>query len=399
MPENQFVEITYGDLVLTAPAEPRKNRRQQFVDWLVFLRSTIINSVVIGSIVAVLAVTAIELLRRPVIIEEIGLPRKLSDMGYSGSVAAHRLWDAVQTIQDNSGTLKPQTSLMTASRQLDVVEPGTGISLQGLTQMLRELLGLKQTRIAGEIICLDSDCASRSLALRLRVITDQGMQIVSAGEIGGQSVDEYFIASALKLLEKIDPYVVAAYYYDNPADREKSLQIARQLVDIDHKHAAWGANMIANMEYRNGNIDASVRWYETSTALANSHGMHGFALPWYGWGVSLGRLERHKEAIEKFERAATENPELASVWLGWGASLAKLGQHEQAIGKYEKATQLDSGLASAWLGWGVSLARLGQLEDAKGKYQHWTEIVSGGNIPSKTEGLELGRKMLFRDIL
>ena len=388
MPDNQFIEVSYGNVTLAAPAPkpPSKPRRERFVEWLVFLRSLTINVVVIGSIIAVLAVTARDLFRQPVIIEEIGLPKALTDRGYSGTVAAHRLWDAIQNIQDNSGTAKPQTTLLTSSRQLDVVEPGTGISLQGLTQMLRAVFGLKQTRIAGEVICLDPDCSAKSLALRLRVLTGDGMEVVSAGPVGNQTIEAYFNRSALMLLEEIDPYVVAAYHYDRPDNQEQSIIIARNLVARDHKHAAWAANMIANHEQESGKFNDAVLWYKRSIKLAEDSKMTGFALPWYGWGnllrsngvldeaidkyaraaevdphfalswynlgVTLGDLGDHQQAIDKFSRATDENPNFSSAWLGWGVSLAKLGRHEEAVEKFRRATQEDSDSASAWLAWG-----------------------------------------------
>lgn len=445
MADQQFVQASYGPVTLsvqtpapppeppTAKSRPPLLTRAQVIEWLTFLRSFTINMVVIGSVVTVLVVTGRDLLRQPIIIEEIALPKSLTNQGYSGAVAAHRLWDAILDIQNNSGTMKQQTSLLTASRQLDVVEPGSGISLQGLTQMLRELFGLQQTRIAGEVICLDPKCSPRALALRLRVINGQGMEVVSAGPKGSESIDAYFRKSAIMLLEKIDPYVVAAYHYGQPGGREKSVRIARELVRRGHENAPWAANLLANWEHERGNFKEAERWFKVSTELSESVKMQDFAVPWIGWGnlmmsqqnygaaiekfktatrlqpdfalawYSLGDTQRaigqHDAAVKSFERATQANDALAYAWMGWGTSLAAMGQHEEAVEKFRRATVEDRNLKAAWIAWGASLSALGQAKEADEKYRFAGQDITGGlltDIDSGAirEGVEKARTRL-----
>jgi tetratricopeptide (TPR) repeat protein len=377
MSENQFVEVTYGNVSIEAPPKKLSQRYGgKTVDGLVFLRTAAINSFFVGLAVLILTITAIEMLRKPVIIEKIGLPQQLSDLGYSESVAASRLWDAILEIQKVSGTAKTQTPVQTATAQLNLIEPSTGLSLQSITQMLRQIFRMEQTRIAGEFICGDPECTKPKIVLRLRVITSEGMTVLPDKPMGAQNMDAYFKVSALKLLKEIDPYIVAAYYYRSNEDPDRSIEMARKLVADNHPHAAWAANLLANDEYTRGNYQAAIKLYDESSKLAEYHKMSGFALPWYNWGLSLAALGDHKAALLEFERATIEDDDFALAWLGWGISLAKLGRHEKAIEKFEYALKIDSKDASAWYSLGLRHAAKGRHEEAIEKFEYATQIDS-----------------------
>jgi len=344
------------------------------VKWLQFLQSALLNLIVVVSLLALVGVTVKELFRRPVIIEEIGLPEALSKRGLTGVVTAHRLWDAMVEVQDGSGTIKPRTSLITSARQLNVVEPGTGLSLQSLTQVLRALFGLTQTRISGEIICAADDCATENLQLRLRVFSGAGTRIVSAGVVGETPIPDYFLNSALAVLRVVDPYVVASYLYEDEVTRPDAIALAKDMLRDRHPQRAWAANLLGKLEYDRGNPDAAIEWYRKSIAIAKTAGPKHWALPWNGWGTGLGDLGRHEEAIAKYRRATELDPEDASPWYNWGTGLGDLGRHEEAIAKYRRATELDPEDASLWYNWGNSLGGLGRHEEAIAKYRRATEI-------------------------
>lgn len=374
MSESQISEATKDEIPPATKALPKTTWRAWVIDWLSFVQSLFLKLFVIVPILAVVIVTGRDFFRQPVLIEEIGLPSVLSDRGYSGVVAAHRLWDAIKDIQDKSGTSKTQTSLLTTTRQLDVVEPGSGISLKGVSQMLRAVAGWQQTRIAGEFICLEQTCDTSKLALRLRIMTGDRMELVPVGELGDRSIDEYFKDSALMVLERIDPYVAAAYYHRVPKKPESARRIAMHLITINHHHSAWAANLIGVLERDDGNIDTSIEWFERSITIAGELGPPDFTPPINNWGNSLGRLGRHEEAIEKFKKATEIEPTYTVAWNGWGNSLGRLERHEEAIEKFRRATEIDPGFLYAWNGWANRLSYLGRHEEAIEKYQRAIDL-------------------------
>lgn len=72
-------------------------------------------------------------------------------------------------------------------------------------RIVRQLLGLQQTRISGEVLCLGQDCELENLQLRLRVFTGERMEIATAGPVGQTGMAEYFANSALAVLDILDP--------------------------------------------------------------------------------------------------------------------------------------------------------------------------------------------------
>lgn len=151
MTANQDEPASSGETQTAESEGP--SRRERIVASLASLRSVLLSTVAFLGLAAVLIVTVRDLTRAPVVLEEISVPGPLREQGYTGLVASNLLWDAIEDIRNFTGDSKKRVRIQTASRQLDVVEPGSGLSLQRLTQVLRALFNLPQTRIAGEFAC------------------------------------------------------------------------------------------------------------------------------------------------------------------------------------------------------------------------------------------------------
>jgi Flp pilus assembly protein TadD len=65
-------------------------------------------------------------------------------------------------------------------------------------------------------------------------------------------------------------------------------------------------------------------------------------------------LGRHKEAIEKYERATKLNSKDAHAYASWGVALANLGRHKEAIEKYKRVIELNPKDAVTYTNWGVA---------------------------------------------
>jgi hypothetical protein len=217
MPDNPIIEISYGPVSLIEPTTPEKvglvPLLKQIGEGLNLLRGLIVNLVVIGALVALFLLTILELRREPVIIEEIKLPPQLEERGYGSGVASHRLWDSITAIQDNSSTISERFIMHTWDRQIDFVESGSGLSFQGLAQLIREIFGLPQRRIGGEVICEAADCSWSQLRFRVRIIVNKQPHFIDLRVVGGRGTSDYFTRAAVETMRVLDPYSLAVYYY------------------------------------------------------------------------------------------------------------------------------------------------------------------------------------------
>lgn len=208
-------------------------RRERVASDLAVLRSTVISTIIVLGILAAIVVTIRDLTRTPVVLEEIGVPEALQKEGYTGLVMSNMLWDQIEEIRTTTGTGKKTVRIQTASRQLDVVEPGSGLSLQRVTQILRSVFNFPQTRIAGEFICPQRACTPDELALTLRIFSGDGTRVIRSGPLGQQHMQDYMSHTALRLMElEIDPLTVAWYhYYTETEDWEaETIKLATQVM-------------------------------------------------------------------------------------------------------------------------------------------------------------------------
>ena len=85
---------------------------------------------------------------------------------------------------------------------------------------------------------------------------------------------------------------------------------------------------------------------------------------WHIKGYSLAALDRHREAIECYDRSLALEPNHAQTWTNRGFCLSALGQREEAIECYNRALDLNPLFADAWNNKGAALANLEQREEA-----------------------------------
>ena len=85
---------------------------------------------------------------------------------------------------------------------------------------------------------------------------------------------------------------------------------------------------------------------------------------WAHKGLSLGKLGRHEEAIQCYDKALELDPKASWAWSNKGWSLGELGRHEEAIQCCDKALELDPKDSVAWINKGRSLGELGRHEEA-----------------------------------
>ncbi len=238
-----------------------------------FLRTVVVDSLVVGALVLAVVVAFREIARPDTVIEEIALPKTLSDLGYSGQVAAMRLVDAVNKLNDEAlrlSDLDEQTSLIPSSRQFELVETQTGLSLRTVSALVDSLFPGRRTRVAGEFVCLRKACEVEDMQLRLRVFDGSTLKVTTAGPIGAvgaigekateDRIEDYFRRSAVELLKAIDPIVITERlaasataepynpeFGDQRPVREEAIRLSKALVRRGHEDDARAAALLGQI--------------------------------------------------------------------------------------------------------------------------------------------------------
>ena len=382
-PEPPLIEVTYGEVRLTAADPPRRSRWAAIAEGFARARTIGtwawtfgIRALAILPVAVLLVVVLKELQYTPTILEPIGLPESVEARWVSGDVVSHRLMDAMNAIDDEALTSEYRIRFTPASRQLEIVEPGTGISLRSLTRLIRRLLDLDEVRVAGEIICSDADCAPADLSLRLRVIRPSGSAAVHVEPIGDRDADAYFHEAAIALLRELEPFVVASYYY-HLHDREMAHREAMALQSPLTWATPWASYLLGKIEDDDGDHGSAIEWYRRAIRQSDFilgsqpgslHQPH-FLLPYLKIGDSLEYLGRYEEAVEAYREAIRLDPEIAVPHSDLGNSLSHLGRYEEAVEAYREAIRLDPEDAFAHYGLAMSLSDLDRHEEAVEAYR------------------------------
>jgi tetratricopeptide (TPR) repeat protein len=430
------VQISLGEMrfVPAPPEPPEPPVSPKSIPWkkigegLAAVRTATLNGLMLVSLIALIGFAVAELSRKVVVIDPIRLPETLRERGYSEDVAADRLWDEMGRINEVTPTAKDSVAVQPTSQKMDFEPPGSGIALQEVVQMLRRVLGQKETRIVGEITCTTKECKPEGLALRLRVfrgdgmksvpmkilpeprngdqtseaeidrdIREDGMKVIFLSPVGDQTyeaeIDRYFHEAAIELLREIDPYVVAFYLYQTNTDAAKSE--ALQLIARTGPHRKWALNLLgiiaADRFYHDVAIDryrsaiaadeadqSAVSWYQRAIAAFEADKFAAIANT--NWGNALvakgdlanamGKLVEAKDdwakAIQKFTLATELDPENAAAYNSWGIALGRTGDLDEAIEKFILATERNPKYADAYYNWGIALDKTGDLAKAAG---------------------------------
>lgn len=293
-----------------------------------------------------------------VVVEPISLPKALEASGYSPNILSQRLLDQVREIGVAAKTTK-QRAQIESDNQLSALAaiqlPTTAFSLKALVAALRELLGIHDKRIAGEVILTNHSGVNR-YSLMLRMDTPRGRRVrtVEAEEIG-----EVLNLGARGVVEFFDPYVLAAYLH-SIEKWEECGELAHRIALTEDRHTAkWANNLIGILMKREGRFDLAITFYRR--ALENDPLFH---LPYLNMARALAEQEKFDEAIKQIEIADTLTPKNADILLTWGLILIDQKKSDEAAKKYRAALHVDPTGEDIILGYAIALNRLNDVNGA-----------------------------------
>jgi tetratricopeptide (TPR) repeat protein len=224
------------------------------------------------------ATTVPPLLQRAIIIEPVNSPSKLDERGYSADVVARRLRDELRQIYLEARHIGQTIGVADTGAETRVPEvdvPIAGLSLRAVVGSIRELLGLDDVRVGGEITVAleapapnskkeeDAPEAPPRYLLRLRQ-SGQGSFHISAEP--NQSIDFVIKAGAIALLEELNP-LMAARWYERRIRLDDLERVIRRMEARPKPSLVIEAGIMrGNLLMRRRRTDDAVRQYDTVIA-------------------------------------------------------------------------------------------------------------------------------------
>jgi tetratricopeptide (TPR) repeat protein len=227
--------------------------------WAPHLPKFIFELLIFVFVLAFAGVIVKSTLKHGTVIEPFNVPPELASRGYTGAVVAQQLIDEVYAVIFSARTtraaryrshrpqsieLLPSVASNLTVPQIDV--PGTGISMTAIVYYLRDLFGIYDTKITGEVVREnpivggnDSGVAPR-YSLHLRS-SEQAFYFRSPKP--DEKLENILEAAALPLLEKLSPYIAGVVYW-RKSDLAKATAMAQQCLASDSAdERQWGMNL------------------------------------------------------------------------------------------------------------------------------------------------------------
>jgi tetratricopeptide (TPR) repeat protein len=376
-------------LLTVAPApQPRERSAAdkkpllvRFADRMVALR-TIATTIILGWLAFMFYR---ELDARPIaIIEKIAVPQQLVDLGYSGSVVASRIGDAIRAFYLQ--TKYQGTDFQRSEGQPDIQVPGAGISMRAAASYVRAKLGYgADRRVDGEITILAPEaCPDRKepgkLAaagrLQLTLRNDRGAFIPACEVIApaGQ-IEELFAEAGRRAVLLTDPveFVWHLYHHEWPGDFAQTREaLAKTLPFATHPSSRRDRN------------DEALRLPLAEARVAADAGEYGKAeqvlreleqqfpreqAPFERHAELLLILGRYEEAVESYGKAMQNAARFSEEYKTYAANFAAIAQVGRAEQVYQKAASRGYAPAAVYTDWGRFLEDQGESERAVEKFR------------------------------
>lgn len=160
--------------------------------------------------------------------EPLQVPISFTDRGYTQVISTTRLVDEIKKINSAATTTKSRSTVSGKApgeelAKISSLPMPAGIDIKVIQDAVREILGISQKLITGDITILGKPDELKYY-VRIRM-EPEGVLLVDA--IFSGEPDQVLKGAALKIIEKIDPVVAASYFRNN-----KNIPEALRCIDL-----------------------------------------------------------------------------------------------------------------------------------------------------------------------
>lgn len=289
---------------------------------------------------AIVALALWQMTKDTIYIQPISVPKTLVDVGYSPDVAARRLQDAMNNVEQLANTSFRMPDFGEASAAPDVIVPSLGVSVQALLYYTYAFFGIDRHKsISGEVI-FDDQSVSLLLRIEGRVIFNKTVKNRSGRGI--EEVADLTSDGARSVIEYVRPYIsAAALYHDSPS---LSLERANHLIAVlpdDAEDVAWLKTLKAMILFQQGNAGRAEK-----ILRAVIEERPDFAVAHQDLAIVMEAGGRYGEAIDELAIALRLRPNSKFFREQMASALIRSGKFDEAIDAGRKAGALDPGSAN-----------------------------------------------------
>jgi tetratricopeptide (TPR) repeat protein len=385
---------------------------RQWVDGIDIFRKIVGSLLILGLLIILVGIIIAEA-KDVVLIESFDTPSELQKNGYTSHVIAGKLADQINEITVRSNTKITHPNFTSAAYEVlpDVEVSGVRAPLGSIASYIKRFLGRTTIHITGELI-MQGD----HLRLTARIIKSNGEAGGNSSQSFEKKLDELesklLPEAAEFILEKIEPYILAAYYYEEsqnskpPKDQqsltELSLKVTKACIDsgslVQHDtceyrewaYVLWGLNLVTQKNY-----DDAIAKYQEAIKLAPNDFIahHNVGYAWQQLYEKDKQQPEYDHALAEYEKAIEINRNFPLSYVRMGILMQVHGKqnpneaatsYEKAFSYYKKAIDLNPKDHLAYNNWGYALqewadtlrnsqekdeAKINNLEDeAEAKY-------------------------------
>lgn len=169
----------------------------------------------------------------------IQAPRELTSLGYTPELISKRVLDEIHRIKIKAKTAKQTDNLAPISKEVEVEIPGSKISLSYFAEIVGSFFGFYKQLIDGEITKHDE-----GYRIRIRIPSKSSVIHYNAKDWSAKSIDKLVKRSAIGIIEKLDPFILASYYYGVKNDEAALTYIKLTIDGGSRNEKAWAYNLL-----------------------------------------------------------------------------------------------------------------------------------------------------------
>jgi tetratricopeptide (TPR) repeat protein len=251
---------------------------------------------VILLVVVVVSKVAVDMWKRPILIDPVILPKAMEDQGYTGLGAANRMADEIGRIEDATRTFaRKDKSVQTNGPSADIEIPETKLSLASAIGLLQDFLpvALAPRHVSAELIFEAAPPGPNIEPVVIFIRMTGRRSPPRWTRVVVHSPDEAVTRAAREVLEMTNPYVLSVYASDVEHDRNTALRLIQEAITLEPRNPiiydGWGSILDDEKDY-----DGAIAKYRQALAFDQKD-----AHAYNNWGLALDRKQDYDGAIAK----------------------------------------------------------------------------------------------------